>query len=474
MKSPASPRDTVRTGFYLLFFLIVVFVFCVCSVVADAHSDNRYGQSGFQLTEQQLLKIVELPRITLPYHLYRTLHDRSSNLPTSDSQGLVITSLPEDSRLTLFGFRESTIILSMNDHSIASRRDFALALANHVGDTITVTYEHLEDVNEARYSRQRTPISPANSKKSFSFYYQLPQQKVVVNPRSNDYHKLNMRHSPSTKSSTTYKSPERARAAGYKECPVCFSGGSRSFVQKLVQEEMGSIGPYVERLLNQYGQVEPTPDRYQALFSEIIQSRFRFRLVPRLIILDTNRLVGIGTADGIVAVSRGLMQYAGTKVQQKLILGHNLAHLDLQHPPQSRKQQKFISTMGNALEKAINIGVGINVGSLSGALFEISGQEQLKQRLSGLGYKEEHEHEAHLLASYYVSATESIPDIRTALKRWGNKRRDLIEHPHSNWTGFLVMHPELDVELDHDTWFQTIKKFRTAPNNMERVEIDRP
>ena len=457
---------------HLLFFVFFALLFCFGSVTVQADSDTPPEQTGFELTQKQLLKIVDLPRITLPYDLYQGLQEPSDISGTGEQKGLVIRSLSEDSRLRLFGFRESMVVFSMNDYSIGSRRDFALALANHVGDTITVTSKSLESASQNYSSRPRTAISPVNSKKTFSFYYQLPQQKVVINPRSNDYHRPDMKHSPSTKSSTTFQSPERARAAGYKECPVCFSEGSQSFMKKLVQEEIGSIGPYVERLLNRYGRVEPTPEQYQALFDDVIQSRFRFRLTPRLIVLDTSRLVAIGTADGIVAVSRGLMNYAGTPTQQKLILAHNLAHLDLRHPPQSKQQQQLISTLGSALEKAIHIGVGINVGSLSGALFDLSGQERLRERLSGIGYKEAHEHEAHLLGPYYVMASETIPDIRLALKRWQNKYQDLIEHQHPNWIGFLVMHPEVEIEPEYEAWFDIVREKRSGPEDLERVDVD--
>lgn len=72
----------------------------------------------------------------------------------------------------------------------------------------------------------------------------------------------------------------------------------------------------------------------------VTESSHRYELPVQLHILDTEDVVGYGTPNGIIFVSKGALRLMETEAEFAFFVGHELAHVVLQHGVQETKDRK--------------------------------------------------------------------------------------------------------------------------------------
>lgn len=72
----------------------------------------------------------------------------------------------------------------------------------------------------------------------------------------------------------------------------------------------------------------------------VVESSHRYELPVQVHILDTNDVVGYGAPNGIIFVSRGALNLMETEAEFAFFVGHELAHVTLQHGVQETRDRK--------------------------------------------------------------------------------------------------------------------------------------
>jgi predicted Zn-dependent protease len=267
------------------------------------------------------------------------------------------------------------------------------------------------------------------------------------------FHRGGYAHSPKPGASDTYPNPREAREAGLERCPICFPEDGGGIVGRLIQEQVGGAGDFVEQLKSKHPTVQEVPTELRTLLVRLFRQRLRQRINPRMVLIEADKFHGFGLENGTIMLSEGLLRLMESELETAAQVAHQMAHMDLRHDASAVQTSRLQSLIEQAINRTTS--VDFTFQDLKEYSPNIPGFQYYSELIQQ-GYGEPQERQAAFFAMVYLyRAGFDMKGVAQIMR----KRADMESGVHPRWLEYVLKHPyPSDVQTRIRQWSRRIPK----------------
>ncbi|MBQ7501439.1 M48 family metallopeptidase [bacterium] len=219
---------------------------------------------------------------------------------------------------------------------------------------------------------------------------------VVVNTQSNKYHLPGAEHISKNARLYAFKDKSLARRENYLPCPVCFPEENSYLRQTNYERKETSQGEAAVTSRYRVSQDPESIEKVRKIGLKLLKANDYPGDYCRFVVLDSDEAQAMSLPHGPIFITTGLMNLLETDDELAAVLGHEFAHIILQHGRQSSNRNMAGNILGQALRYT---------GSYWGYF---GGRQAIK--LINKGFTRGQEYEADAKGIYYAFAAGFDPN----------------------------------------------------------------
>lgn len=172
---------------------------------------------------------------------------------------------------------------------------------------------------------------------------------VVVNTQSNKYHLPGAEHISKNARLYAFKDKSLARRENYLPCPVCFPEENSYLRQTNYERRETSQGEAAVTSRYRVSQDPQLVERVRRIGLRLLQANEYPGDFCRFVVLDSDEAQAMSLPHGPIFITSGLLNLLETDDELAAVLGHEFAHIILQHGRQSSNRNIAGNILGQAL-----------------------------------------------------------------------------------------------------------------------------
>ncbi|HKQ96394.1 MAG TPA: M48 family metallopeptidase [Candidatus Polarisedimenticolia bacterium] len=275
---------------------------------------------------------------------------------------------------------------------------------------------------------------------------------IVANVKSHTFHLVSCNHLPEEPDRVILDSPQAAKTAGYRECPLCFRDFPR-VRDVLLERQLGLQAAAQSRSMYPVIVSEAKQNHLDSVGQRVL-SRWPSPLKGydySFTLVESDQPNAFATPGGRIFVTSALYGQSEADAELEAVLAHEIAHVEKRHGYRQYRSAKRAAAFLGAT--AVLGGI---FGARSGSPAVLSDATQIALLFGSLasalilaGYEQEYEEEADAYAAmYFDTAKDTAGKLALVQVLKKLKYSDELLGKMDDSPGMFASHPGIDERID--------------------------